>query len=191
MTDFSTPIDPRTYFDTVGLFATGVCVITTDGETGPHGMTANAVTSLSLDPMLIIFCVAKRALMADYLTKPGARFTVNVLRDEQIAISNHFAGRTKEGEQPSFRFVEWPGGPRLEGILSAIGCEVDSVATGGDHYIVIGKVVALHQGIAPHNPLLYYKSRYHDLSGKLNQPAPDREDLSGSGPQLFLDPWSG
>ena len=191
MTDFLTPIEPRTFFDTVGLFATGVCVITTDGETGPHGMTANAVTSLSLDPMLIIFCVAKRAIMADYLSKTGAKFTINVLRDEQVAISNHFAGRSKEGERPSLRFVNWPGGPRLEGVLSAIGCEVESLATGGDHHIIVGKVVALHQGIAPHNPLLYYKSRYHDLTGKLNQPAPDREDLNGPGPQLFLDPWSG
>ena len=191
MTDYSFPLDPRTYFDTVGLFATGVCVITTAGETGPHGMTANAVTSLSLDPMLIIFCVAKRAQMADYLAKVGAKFTVNVLRDEQIAISNHFAGRTKEGEQPSFRFVEWSGGPRLEGVLAAIGCEIECTATGGDHDIVIGKVIALHQGIEPHKPLLYYKSRYHDLAGKLSQPAPDREDLTSDGPQLFWDPWEG
>lgn len=191
MSEISGSLDQRVFFDTVGLFATGVCVITTDGETGPHGMTANAVTSLSLDPMLIIFCVAKRAHMAEYLSKPAAKFTINVLRDEQIAISNHFAGRSKEGEQPSFRFVNWSGGPRLEGVLAAIGCEVDSTPVGGDHLIVVGKVVALHKGIEPHNPLLYYKSRYHDLSGKLNQPAPDREDLSGDGPQLFWDPWEG
>ncbi len=191
MTDSTTALDPRTFFDTVGLFATGVCVITTEGETGPHGMTANAVTSLSLDPMMVIFCVAKRALMADYLIKPGARFTINVLRDEQIAISNHFAGRSKEGEQPSFRFVDWPGGPRLEGVLAAIGCEVETTPVGGDHYIVVGRVVSLHQGIEPRKPLLYFKSRYHDLDGKLNQPAPDRQDLSGPGPQMFWDPWEG
>lgn len=191
MTDFLMPLEQRTYFDTVGLFATGVCVITTDGETGPHGMTANAVTSLSLDPMLIIFCAAKRSHMAEYLTKPNARFTINVLRDEQIAISNHFAGRSKEGEQPSFRFVNWDGGPRLEGVLSAIGCNVENTHEGGDHWVVIGRVVALHQGIEPQKPLLYYKSRYHDLSGKLNQQAPIREDLGGDDPQLFWDPWEG
>lgn len=190
MADFRAPLEPRTYFDTIGLFATGVCVITTHGETGPHGMTANAVTSLSLDPMLVIFCVARRAHMAEYLTKPGARFTINMLRDEQVAISNHFAGRSKEGEQPSFRFVEWEGGPRLEGVLAAIGCEVESAPTGGDHHIIVGRVLALHQGIEPLKPLLYFKSRYHDLTGKLDQPAPDREDLGGDA-QLFFDPWSG
>jgi len=189
MTDSQAPLEPRAYFDTIGLFATGVCVISAQGEHGPHGMTANAVTSLSLDPMLIIFCVSKRAQMCSLLEQKGARFTINMLRDEQVAISNHFAGRSKEGEQPSFRFVEWEGGPRLEGVLAAIGCQVESVMPGGDHLIVVGRVLALHRGIEPHHPLLYYKSRYYDLSGKLNQSAPGREDLTGDA-QLFLDPWS-
>ncbi|MCB9358219.1 MAG: flavin reductase family protein [Calditrichaeota bacterium] len=191
MTDFSAPFEPRAFFDTIGMFATGVCVITTEGETGPHGMTANAVTSLSLDPMLVIFCAAKRAQISEYLTRPEACFTINVLRDEQLAISNHFAGRSKEGEQPSFRFVEWDGGPRIEGVLAALGCKVENVVEGGDHHIVIGRVVSLHKGIEPHRPLLYYKSRYYDLEGQLNQPAPEREDLAGPGPQLFWDPWEG
>ena len=72
--------------------------------------------------------------------------------------------------------------------MAAIGCEVESFPEGGDHLIVVGRVVGLHQGIEPRKPLLYFKSRYHDLDGKLNQPAPDREDI-GPGPQLFWDPW--
>jgi len=189
MTDFLSPLEPRAFFDTVGLFATGVCVITANGTTGPHGMTANAVTSLSRDPMQIIACIAKRAQMSDYLSKPGARFTINVLRDEQIAISNHFAGRVDPAGSPNFRMIEWDGGPRIEGVLAAIGCEVQDCLPGGDHLIVIGRVVCLHQGIEPHKPLLYFRSRYHDLAGSLNQPAPERADL-GDDPQLFFDPWS-
>ncbi|MBK6764847.1 MAG: flavin reductase family protein [bacterium] len=188
MADFHSPLESRAFFDTVGLFATGVCVITARGAAGPHGMTANAVTSLSRDPMLIIACVSKRAQMSEYLSTTGARFTINILRDEQMAISNHFAGRSDEGESPSFRFVEWDGGPRIEGVLAAVGCDVHECLPGGDHLMVIGRVVCLHQGIEPHKPLLYFKSRYHDLTGGLNRAAPAREDL-GDDPQLFWDPW--
>jgi flavin reductase (DIM6/NTAB) family NADH-FMN oxidoreductase RutF len=181
-------LEPRKFLDTLGLFATGVCVVTTQGENGPHGMTANAITSLSLDPMQVIFCVAQRAQMANYLTKVGARFTINVLRNEQIAISNHFAAK-KGDSSPDFRFVEWEGGPRIEGTLAAIGCEVASCPEGGDHWIIVGRVIALYQGIEPHNPLLYFKSRYRNLSAHQGESAPERLDLQSPDTQLFLDPW--
>ncbi|MCC6475847.1 flavin reductase [bacterium] len=181
-------LESRKFLDTLGLFATGVCVVTTQGESAPHGMTANAITSLSLDPMQVIFCVAKRAQMADHLTKPGARFTINILRDEQIAISNHFAARSKDSA-PDFRFVEWEAGPRIEGALAAIGCEVASYPEGGDHWIVVGRVIALYQGIEPHNPLLYFKSRYRNLSTHEGESAPARLDMQSTDTQLFLDPW--
>ena len=184
----SAQLEPRQFLDTLGYFTTGVCVVTTHGESGPHGMTANAITSLSLDPMQVIFCVAKRAQMANYLTKPGVRFTINILRDEQIAISNHFAARKSESA-PDFRFVEWEGGPRIEGVLAAIGCEVHAAPDGGDHWIVVGRVIALYQGIEPHKPLLYFKSRYRNLSTHEGESAPARLDMQSPDTQLFLDPW--
>ena len=181
--------EQKEFLKTVGLFGTGITVISTMGETGPHGMTANAVTSLSLDPMLVVFCAARKSAIAAFLKK-GARFTINILRHDQEAISNHFAGFRKDGQIPSFRFVEWECGPRIEGVLAAIGCEVYDTPDGGDHTIVIGRVLALHHGIQPHKPLIYFASRYRRLADEAGTPAPDRMDLGGEA-QLFMDPWEG
>jgi flavin reductase (DIM6/NTAB) family NADH-FMN oxidoreductase RutF len=177
----------RSFFDTISLFATGVTVITAKGEGRPHGMTANAFTSLSASPMQIIFCLAKNARMAGFL-KVDSPFTINVLRDEQEAISNHFAGATRDSIRPDFRFVEWEGGPRIEGCLAAIGCEVSAMHDGGDHWIVVGKVVNLHRGIEPLKPLLYFNRRYYRLEPE-STAAPDRLDFEQSGEQMFYDPW--
>ena len=83
----TTPLDPRTYRNTIGLFATGVTVVSTQmGET-VHGMTANAVTSLSLEPMLLLVAVGKKARLATLLPQ-ATGFTVNILRADQEALSH-------------------------------------------------------------------------------------------------------
>lgn len=181
-------MEQREYLDTVSLFAAGVTVITTLHDDRPHGMTANAVMSLSLNPMLIVLAVAKQAKMAGMLAD-GTPFTVNVLRDEQEAISNQFAGNRPSEKTPDFRFVEWEGGPRIEGSLAAIGCTVRRKLDGGDHWIIIGSVVSLLQGVKPHRPLLYFNRRYHRLESEAGTAAPDRLDFFDSEPQVFYDPW--
>ncbi|MBI5059347.1 flavin reductase family protein [candidate division KSB1 bacterium] len=179
--------DSRTFFDTISLFATGVTVVTIQGDGQPHGMTANAFTSLSANPMQIIVCVAKKAKLNAYLAA-NVRFTVNVLRDDQEAISNQFAGATREQQGAEFRFIEWEGGPRIEGCLAAIGCELLALHDGGDHWIVVGKVLALLQGVEPRKPLLYFNRRYHRLEPD-STAAPGRSDLDGASEQMFYDPW--
>ena len=179
-------LDTKTYLDTIGSFATGVTVVTVETDHHPHGMTATAVTSLSLSPMLIAVMVAKKAKMAEIL-KPGVPFTVNILREEQAALSNHFAGAIKPQEHPpEFSFVPWESGPRLDGCLAALGCKVTEVFDGGDHWIVVGEVVQLAQGYEPRNPLLYYRGRYGRLEpgGAL---APTRDDLDDGTPQIYYD----
>src|SRR6202008_4642917 len=114
----------------------GVTVITANGDGKPHGMTANAFTSLSVNPMQVIFCLAKTAKMCEYV-KENTHFTVNILRDEQEAISNHFAGATRASIDPKFKLVEWEGGPRIEGSLACIGCAVPALHDGGDHFTVL------------------------------------------------------
>jgi flavin reductase (DIM6/NTAB) family NADH-FMN oxidoreductase RutF len=174
-------IDSRTYRNTIGLFATGVTVITTQVDSEVHGMTANAVASLSLDPMLLLVSVGKKARMAAYLQHATA-FTVNILRADQEALSTFFAGGWKEPEPPPFTFLPWEGHPelgdvRLDGGLGSIGCRVHEILEGGDHWIVVGQVAALSQGAEPRNPLLFYSGRYWQLDATTVHAAPARRDM--------------
>lgn len=181
-------IEPRTYQDTVGMLATGISVITTERDGQIHGMTANAVTSLSLNPMRMLVCVAHKARMAELLAI-GTPFTINILRQDQSSLSNHFAGAGRRPDvAPEIRFVPWEGGPRLDGCLTAIGCTVSQILEGGDHWIVIGQVVALYQGGEGGGPLIYYRSRYARLEAH-SMLAPGRDDLAEGPAQIFYDPW--
>jgi len=180
------PLDPLTFRQTMGQFPTGVTVIAAQVGDEIHGMTANAVTSLSLDPMLVIFCAGKQTRMAE-LIRQAASFSINILRDEQQALSSYFAGAWKE-PAPPFRFVPWTGGPRVEGCLAAIGCEVHEFVEGGDHWIVIGRVLALHQGIEPRRPLVFYARQYWRIDVADSQPAPNLGWVE-TPTHVFYDPW--
>lgn len=147
----------------MGLFATGVTVLTTTTSEGELiGMTANAVASLSLDPMLLLVCVEKKANMASHLLRaPG--FSICILSEDQAALSDYFAGRWAGERPPCFVLQEWIGGPLLEGCLAGLGCTKVQVVEGGDHWIVIGQVVALHRPDNPPGPLIFYGSQYRRL----------------------------
>ncbi|HTP79290.1 MAG TPA: flavin reductase family protein [Bacteroidota bacterium] len=181
------PLDPKSFRQTIGQFATGVAVIATDVENHIHAMTVGSLTSLSLEPMLVLFCLDKRAKMAEVI-EHAVGFSVNILRDEQQALSTYFAGGWKEQKAPPFRFVPWQGGPRLEGCAAALGCSKYHAYDGGDHRIVIGKVEALHQGVEPRRPLIFHASMYATIDRRNTKPAPE---LEGSNPNVpaFLDPW--
>ena len=108
---------PQTFRRTPGLFPTGVAVIATEVDDGLHAMTANAVSSVSLNPMLVLFCPGKKSRLAGYL--PSMRsFSINFLRDEQQALSTFFAGGWNAAPAPAFRFVTDGAVPRLEGALA-------------------------------------------------------------------------
>lgn len=180
--------DPRAFRNTIGLFATGVTVIVARAGDEVHAMTANAVSSLSLDPMLLLFCPSRKARLAQFLeTMTG--FSVNILRDEQQALSTYFAGGWKESAPPPFRFVPAEAAPRLEGALASIQCEKHQVFEGGDHWIVIGRVVALHQGIEPRRPLLFYGGQYRSVDFTAGTLAPDLANVMDEPAHIFYDPW--
>ncbi|MFQ5399285.1 MAG: flavin reductase family protein [Anaerolineae bacterium] len=180
-------IDPRQFRQTIGLFATGVTVIATDVGGEVHAMTANAVSSLSLEPTLVLAAIGKRAKMAALLEQADG-FSINILRQEQQALSNYFAGMWQEETPPPFRFVAWEGGPRLEGCLAALGCARHQILDGGDHWIVTGQVVALHQGIEPRRQLLFYSGRYGRLDTTGSPSAPGL-GWQAEPVQVFYDPW--
>jgi 3-hydroxy-9,10-secoandrosta-1,3,5(10)-triene-9,17-dione monooxygenase reductase component len=165
-------IDPKLFRQTVGRFLTGVTVIACDIGGEVQGMTANSFNSLSLDPPLILFCPGKSTKTGQRVRHFGS-FSVNFLREDQQALSNYFAGGSKQATPPPFNFIRQDGIPRLEGCLASLLCTVHQVYEGGDHFIVIGRVQALHQGIEPLRPLVFYLGRYGQLEKDKTEAAPD------------------
>jgi flavin reductase (DIM6/NTAB) family NADH-FMN oxidoreductase RutF len=159
-----TELDTREYRRTMGLFATGVTVLLTktiEGE--PIGMTANSLTSVSLDPMLLLVCVAKDAHIAPHLLITDS-FTFSLLGEDQAAVSDYFAGMYRQLEPPDFEIVDWAGGLRLGVCMGAVGCKRYAVHDGGDHWIVVGRVIALDRMESPPDPLIFYSGKYRVLA---------------------------
>lgn len=158
-------ITRRAFRDVMGLFATGVTVVAANLQGQTHGMTANAITSVSLDPFLILVCVHKEAVMAEILEKSG-QFSINILNEDQENLSSYFASMWPEGaDPPDFVFEPWQGQVRLQGVIGVLGCQIDKFLDGGDHWIITGLVVDLDYQESPANPLLYYRGRYHRFLG--------------------------
>jgi flavin reductase (DIM6/NTAB) family NADH-FMN oxidoreductase RutF len=149
----------------MGCFATGVTVITVDqdGDGEVHGMTANAFTAVSLDPVLVLVCVDQRARTHAHL-HARKRFGVNVLSSEQRAISEYYA-RAVETDHPEAAGARFDrtahGTPVLQGALAYLECRLHSTQTAGDHTIFIAEVeeVVVRDG----EPLLYFRSQYRDI----------------------------
>jgi len=152
----------------MGSFATGVTVITVDHEGEVHGMTANAFTSVSLDPLLVLVCVDHRARTHAHL-HAKKRFGVNVLAEGQRAISEYYARPTLTHEhaehEAGARFERTSHGtPVLHGALAYLECRLRSAQDAGDHTIFIAEVedVVVREG----DPLLYFRSTYRTI-GKI------------------------
>ena len=160
------PVDPKEFRRLMGLFATGVTVVTAATDEGVHGMTANAVMSVSLDPLLVCVSVDRRARLNRFLDASRG-FAINILADGQQHLSQFFAGLW-QGPPPEYTAETWVGGPRLLGSLASIGCAVDDVLDGGDHRLFLGRVLAVHRGAGQLSPLLFFGGRYHRL------PEPER-----------------
>ena len=152
-------IDARAFRHTAGQFVTGVTVIAAEVDGSIRAMTANSFTSLSLDPPLVLFCVGKTTHMGQ-IVHVAPRFSVNILRQDQQNLSTYFAGGWKEPSPPEFSFVEWDGGHRLDGCPAAIGCALETIYEGGDHWIVIGRVVTLYRSEEAFAPLVFSAGRY-------------------------------
>jgi 3-hydroxy-9,10-secoandrosta-1,3,5(10)-triene-9,17-dione monooxygenase reductase component len=154
-------IDSRAFRQTVGQFATGVAVITTEIDGALRALTVNSFTAVSLDPPLVLFCVGKTTRTGQVIHSAQG-FAVNILRQEQQDLSTYFAGGWTRTLPPAFTLVGWDGGPRLDGCAAAIGCAVHAIHEGGDHWIVVGRVLALH-GTTCKSPLVFHGSRYANL----------------------------
>jgi flavin reductase (DIM6/NTAB) family NADH-FMN oxidoreductase RutF len=152
--------DPAIAFRrTLGMFATGVTILTTRVGENVHGMTANAFMSVSLRPPLVLVSIDRRARMNDLLHE-GTRLGVNVLEAGQAALSDHFAGRPgAEDVEPRFELVH--DTPLVEGALAHLATRIVRSYWGGDHSLFLGQVVYARYGEG--EPLLFHGGRYERL----------------------------
>jgi flavin reductase (DIM6/NTAB) family NADH-FMN oxidoreductase RutF len=154
-------IDTRELRNVLGCFATGVTVITTRDQSGEvFGITANAFTSVSLSPPLVLVCIDKNANCYFCFEQSGA-FAVNILGREQEDVSRKFATKGID----KFQGVAWRPGTRgvpiLEGAVAYVECRIVKSYDGGDHAIYLGEVV--DAGASGGAPLLFFKGKYHSL----------------------------
>ncbi len=157
------PPDPARFRAAMGMLPTGVTVVTATGPDGPAGATANAVCSLSIEPMLMLACLDRgsRTLLA---VQAANRFGINVLHAGQEEVARAFA--TKAPIADKWAGVEWAerdGIPAIDGSLVRVACELHDVIAGGDHVIVTGEVTGLETGEG--DPLVFHAGAYRPLSG--------------------------
>ncbi|MDR7555904.1 MAG: flavin reductase family protein [Armatimonadota bacterium] len=185
--DGELPLEARAFRRTMGLFATGVTVVAVDTGAGPLGMTANSVTAVSLDPLLVLFCVDHRARLHPHLVE-GRPVAISILRDDQEVLSRYFAGGWRDRPAPEYRFEAWDGAPRLVGALAAIRGEVARLYDGGDHTIVLCRVTGLYEGRDPYHPLIFFAGRYRRLA-PLAAPAEPPEQWGPDGVSIYYEEW--
>ncbi len=153
-------IEPQTFRRVMGSFATGVAVVTTSRGGEQFGMTVNSLTSVSLEPLIVLVCVVKGSRTGAAIRDSG-RFAINLLNADQEEISRRFVSK----EQRRFRRENaseniW-GVPLMEGALATLVCDVYLVHEIGDHDVVYGRV--LHCESFEGKPLLYWRGAYSAL----------------------------
>lgn len=160
----SPEVHPNDFKAALGAWAAGVTVITTKQDNMVYGITASSFSSLSMDPMLVLACVANSNRLAAMIQQ-SKRFAVSILAEGQEDISAAFA---ISGREPVEMFedigtIEWrTGSPIIDGALAHLDCTLHEALPGGDHTIVVGRVV----GAAANpdlKPLLYYRRGYRQL----------------------------
>jgi flavin reductase (DIM6/NTAB) family NADH-FMN oxidoreductase RutF len=159
--------EPELFREVFGRFATGVAVITAATSASSGGMTANALCSLSLDPLLALVCFENNARTLPIVREAG-RFGVNVLSAQQEEVAEVFASKVPEAEKlegVAHRYQD--GVPIIEAALAWAVCELRELIAGGDHTIAIGEVIGL--GLGEGEPLLWYAGQYHDFRPRVER----------------------
>src|SRR5215471_1280678 len=162
----ATALTAREFRNALGQFATGVTVVTVEREPGSvFGMTANAFSSVSLNPMLILVCVEERAKILPHLHK-RQKFGVSVLKEGQQAVSEYFAQAVQHAEAEHrlglrYRWTS-EGVPVLEDTVAQLSCTVVETHLAGDHTIIVGRVEDAE--IRGGEPLLFFRGEYRQVA---------------------------
>ncbi|HKT18341.1 MAG TPA: flavin reductase family protein [Stellaceae bacterium] len=165
----------REFRDALGLFPTGIAVVTTvDGDGRPAGVTVNSFTSVSLEPPLILVSLARTSRSFDAFTK-AKHFAVSLLRHDQRQVSSAFASMAGERFSQVRHRAGLGGCLIIEPHLVAFHCDVYARHDGGDHVLILGKVTQIEPGKdAVPKPLLYFRGQYRELSEQHAEIAPFR-----------------
>jgi 3-hydroxy-9,10-secoandrosta-1,3,5(10)-triene-9,17-dione monooxygenase reductase component len=157
-------MDPaERYRVVIGHFATGVTVVTARANGAAGGLTTNAVSSLSIDPLLLLVCFDRTSRTLP-LVRESRRFAVNVLSAGQEEVAARFASKLPLAEKfTDIAHREEHGVPLIDGALAWIVCDVERLLDGGDHEIGIGRVVEMGSGEG--EPLVFFGGRYRGLLG--------------------------
>ena len=159
-------VDPADFRRAASSFATGITVVSARLDGVDHAMTVTAFTSVSLDPVLVLFCAEKIARFHDAVLASGT-WAVSVLNAGAEKAARWLAtrGRPLEGQLDAFRHHPGPltGAPVLDDALAVLECRTTAVHDGGDHSIIVGEVLAVSEPQPGAGPLLYYGSRYRRL----------------------------
>ena len=151
-------VDPGHFRSVMGNFATGVTVITATAEAGPVGMTANAVASLSLEPLLLLVAFDNTARTLQ-VVRETERFGVNVLAAGQEELARLFASKAPEDAKfAGVAHTVHDGISVIEGVLAWVGCRLERLIPGGDHTIGIGAVESAEAGEG--TPLMWFRGKY-------------------------------
>jgi flavin reductase (DIM6/NTAB) family NADH-FMN oxidoreductase RutF len=155
----SPTVDTLRFRQVIGHFATGVAIVTCYGDDGPSGLTTNAITSVSLEPQLLLVCFdnASRTLPA---VRESRRFAVNMLRAGQEDLAQVFASKRVAREKfEAVTHVEAHGVPVLDGALAWLACDLTALHPAGDHTIGIGEIT--HMDADPDGePLVWFRGAY-------------------------------
>ena len=154
------------YRKTIGRFTTGVTVLIAERDGLLRAMTANAVSSLSLEPTQLLICPSKQSRFSEVMAV-GAHFTMSILGDHQEDVSNFYARSPEDLEDAELpcELTPWESCknvPRLSDCIAALGCRVHAMHEGGDHWIVVADVLDLYLNVEEEEtwPLLFYGGRY-------------------------------
>lgn len=154
--------DKEQFKKAVGKYPTGVTVISTRFEDAFYGFTANSFASVSLDPLMISFCLEKKAASLPAF-KGADNFAISILAAEQSDISNHFAAHKKDKfEGQNYQIGKLSGCPLIAGALSYIECEKLQEIDAGDHVMFLGKVITTEIA-SDAKPLVYYSRKYYSI----------------------------
>ena len=166
------PADAASLRAAMGLFPTGVSVVTTGSGEGTEAMTANAVLSVSLDPLLFLVSVHRDARLNARIREEGF-YAVNLLAADQEGLSRLFSSPERSSGLPAANSLGGgsgsTGAPLAAGAMAAIECELETIYPGGDHFLFLGRVVAVHMGDARKGPLVFHEGSYPALGGASRQ----------------------